>query len=133
LAERLRPTILSSYIGQSDLVGTGSLLRSMLETPSTTSSSIGSLILWGPPGCGKTTLARLIASQAEADFKELSATSSGTGDVRKVFEQAKNQLRLLGRRTILFIGAQQSWTCDEIINGILNIDPSCTDVVVCLE
>lgn len=134
LAERMRPTNLSRYVGQSDVVGPGSLLGSMLEnldqtTPSSSksehsgskmnteaSASLGSIIFWGPPGSGKTTLARLIAGRIEADFRELSATrhvllvqsrhcvmadclsrSSGAADVRKVFEQAKNQLRLTGR------------------------------------
>ncbi|WWD07998.1 hypothetical protein V865_006108 [Kwoniella europaea PYCC6329] len=99
LAERSRPTNLSSYIGQTDLVGPGSLLRARIEA----GEGVGSCILWGPPGCGKTTLARLIAKTADADFKELSATSSGTSDVRQVFEQAKNSLKLTGRRTILMI------------------------------
>ncbi|WVW78785.1 hypothetical protein I302_100747 [Kwoniella bestiolae CBS 10118] len=99
LAERSRPTTLSSYIGQTDLVGPGSLLRARIEA----GEGVGSCILWGPPGCGKTTLARLIAKTANADFKELSATSSGTSDVRQVFEQAKNSLKLTGRRTILMI------------------------------
>lgn len=92
LAERMRPTSLSGYVGQSGIVGPGSLLGSMLETlnqagssatetstaghrmSQENSSSLGSMILWGPPGSGKTTLARLIASKIEADFKELSAT-----------------------------------------------------------
>jgi putative ATPase len=105
LAERLRPTSLSNFVGQSDLVGEGSLLRSMLDTESgLNTATFGSIILWGPPGCGKTTMARLIATRADADFRELSATSAGTQDVRKVFEQARNQLKLLGRRTVLFIG-----------------------------
>ena len=104
LAERVRPTSLKTFVGQSDLVGQGSLLRSMLETESSSTAAFGSIILWGPPGSGKTTMARLIANRADADFRELSATSSGTADVRKVFEQARNQLKLLGRRTVLFIG-----------------------------
>ncbi|OCF41837.1 ATPase [Kwoniella heveanensis CBS 569] len=99
LAERSRPTSLSAYIGQTDLVGPGSLLRARIEA----GEGVGSCILWGPPGCGKTTLARLIAKTADADFKELSATSSGTSDVRTVFEQAKNSLKLTGRRTILMV------------------------------
>ncbi|WVR04386.1 hypothetical protein IAU60_001388 [Kwoniella sp. DSM 27419] len=99
LAERSRPTSLGSYIGQSDLIGPGSLLRARIEA----GEGVGSCILWGPPGCGKTTLARLIAKTANADFKELSATSSGTSDVRQVFEQAKNSLKLTGRRTILMV------------------------------
>ncbi|WRT65067.1 uncharacterized protein IL334_002009 [Kwoniella shivajii] len=99
LAERSRPTTLSTYIGQADLVGPGSLLRARIEA----GQGVGSCVLWGPPGCGKTTLARLIAKTADAEFKELSATSSGTSDVRQVFEQAKNSLRLTGRRTILMV------------------------------
>lgn len=65
--------------------------------------AIGSCIFWGPPGSGKTTLARLIATTCDADFREMSATSAGSADVRKVFEEAKNKLKLIGRRTILFL------------------------------
>ncbi|KAG1742850.1 DNA polymerase III, clamp loader complex, gamma/delta/delta subunit [Suillus lakei] len=67
------------------------------------SGLIGSLILWGPPGCGKTTLARLLARHVDCNFRELSATSSGTNDVRAVFEEAKATLSLTGRKTILFL------------------------------
>ncbi|ESK82413.1 replication-associated recombination protein a [Moniliophthora roreri MCA 2997] len=67
------------------------------------SGSLGSMILWGPPGCGKTTLARLIAKQTNSIFKELSATIVGINDVRPVFEEAKNTLSLTGRKTVLFL------------------------------
>lgn len=70
LAERSRPISLDTYIGQDDLVGPGSLLRARIEA----GEGVGSCILWGPPGCGKTTMARLIARTANAEFKELSAT-----------------------------------------------------------
>lgn len=75
----------------------------MLETSASGGLTIGSCIFWGPPGSGKTTLARLIAQTCDADFRELSATSAGSADVRKVFEEARNKLKLVGRRTILFL------------------------------
>ncbi|KAG1732196.1 DNA polymerase III, clamp loader complex, gamma/delta/delta subunit [Suillus paluster] len=77
LAERLRPQSLDEFFGQKHLTGPDSLLMNMLD-----SGIIGSLILWGPPGCGKTTLARLLARHVDCNFRELSATSSGTNDVR---------------------------------------------------
>nr|VWO95020.1 Uncharacterized protein [Ganoderma boninense] len=98
LAERLRPRILDEFVGQPHLTEPGSLLMSHLDRGAT-----GSIIFWGPPGCGKTTLARLLATHTDAVFKELSATDSGIGDVRKVVEEAKNLLALTGRRTVLFL------------------------------
>jgi len=98
LAERLRPTSLDEFIGQSHLLGPGSLMKNMLDT-----GSIGSMIFWGPPGCGKTTLARLLAKQTHATFRELSATVAGISDVRAIFEEAKGALSLTGRRTVLFL------------------------------
>ncbi|KAI0368277.1 P-loop containing nucleoside triphosphate hydrolase protein [Pilatotrama ljubarskyi] len=98
LAERLRPQSLEEFVGQPHLTGPGSLLMSQLERGAT-----GSIIFWGPPGCGKTTLARLLAKRTDAVFKELSATDSGIADVRVVVEEAKNLLALTGRRTILFL------------------------------
>lgn len=98
LAERLRPQCLDQFFGQKHLIGPDSILMSMLD-----SGIIGSLILWGPPGCGKTTLARLLARHMDYNFRELSATSSGTNDVRAVFEEAKGTLSLTGRKTILFL------------------------------
>jgi putative ATPase len=85
LAERLRPKKLDEFIGQRHLVGLGAVLRKMID-----SGNISSFILWGPPGVGKTTLARIIASQLERPFYTLSAVSSGVKDVREVIEKAKN-------------------------------------------
>ncbi|KAI0633589.1 P-loop containing nucleoside triphosphate hydrolase protein [Trametes polyzona] len=98
LAERLRPQSLEEFVGQPQLTEPGSLLMSQLDRGAT-----GSIIFWGPPGCGKTTLARLLAKRTNAVFKELSATDSGIADVRAVVEEAKNLLALTGRRTILFL------------------------------
>ncbi|KAG7455079.1 hypothetical protein MATL_G00252670 [Megalops atlanticus] len=102
LAELMRPSTLEEYFGQNKVVGENTLLRSLLE-----SQDIPSLILWGPPGCGKTTLAHIISSNSRksgaARFVTLSATSASTNDVREVIKQAQNELRLFRRKTILFI------------------------------
>ncbi|KAF8554702.1 P-loop containing nucleoside triphosphate hydrolase protein [Imleria badia] len=98
LAERLRPQSLDEFVGQKHLTGPHSLLRNLLE-----SGNLGGIIFWGPPGCGKTTLSRLLAREANCIFKEMSATSSGINDVRNVFEEAKGSLALTGRKTLLFL------------------------------
>ncbi len=95
LAERLRPKTLSDFVGQSHLTGPGSLLMNLVSRDSPYAS--GSIIFWGPPGCGKTTLARLLAHKTDAVFKELSATVIGINDVRQIFEEAKGLLNLTGR------------------------------------
>ncbi|MDE5971425.1 MAG: AAA family ATPase, partial [Muribaculaceae bacterium] len=79
LAERMRPVSLENYIGQTHLVGPGSILRRMIEQ-----QKVSSFILWGPPGVGKTTLARIIANTTNAPFYTLSAVSAGVQDVRAV-------------------------------------------------
>ena len=84
LAERLRPKTLNEYIGQKHLVGEGAILRQMIER-----GNLSSFILWGPPGVGKTTLARIIAHQLERPFYTLSAVTSGVKEVREVIEKAK--------------------------------------------
>ncbi|KIJ49622.1 hypothetical protein M422DRAFT_161447 [Sphaerobolus stellatus SS14] len=100
LAERFRPTDITEFIGQEHLIGPDSLLIHLLQGGQ---GSAGSMILWGPSGCGKTTLARILARRTDAVLKELSATSTGTNEVRSVFEEAKGLLALTGRKTILFL------------------------------
>jgi len=97
LADRVRPTRMATFIGQEHLTGKGKILASLLEK-----KQVFSMIFWGPPGTGKTTLARIIARASKADFHELSAVSSGVGALRKVITVARaNQEQ--GRTTILFI------------------------------
>ncbi len=98
LAARMRPRSLDEYVGQSELLGEGTLLRKAIEADKT-----GSLILFGPPGCGKTTLAEVIAAATEAVFVPMSAISAGKADIMKVIKDAEDQLRYYDKKTILFI------------------------------
>lgn len=98
LADRMRPRSLAEFVGQSHLVGEGRILRRLLEG----SANLPSLILWGAPGTGKTTLARLLAERTEARFVALSAVFSGVKDLRAAITDARRE-RQFGRRTILFI------------------------------
>ncbi len=98
LAERLRPQSLDDYIGQSHLVGDNGVFRKFIA-----SGSVPSFILWGPPGVGKTTLARIVANALDRPFYTLSAVTSGVKDVREVIEKAKNQHLFNARPAFLFI------------------------------
>lgn len=98
LAELLRPKVLSDVVGQTHLLGDGKPLKRAFE-----SGKLPSMILWGPPGVGKTTLARLIANTADADFIPISAVLSGIKDIRDAVAQAEHTLQQSGRKTILFV------------------------------
>ncbi|KAG7692520.1 hypothetical protein KL930_004496 [Ogataea haglerorum] len=98
LAERLRPSSLEDYVGQEHLVGEGGILRGFIQN-----DRVPSLILWGSPGTGKTTLARIISHATKSRFIELSATSNGINDCKRVFEEARNEDKLTKRHTIVFI------------------------------
>jgi len=98
LAEILRPKSLAEFLGQIDIVKENSAIWNLLK-----SERLFSLILWGPPGCGKTTLARIIAKETNSIFIELSAVSSGIKDIREAVDTAKQELRTSGKKTVLFI------------------------------
>ncbi|MDK2986584.1 MAG: putative ATPase, partial [Clostridia bacterium] len=98
LAERIRPTTLEDFIGQEHLVGKNKLLRRAIEV-----DRIGSAIFYGPPGSGKTTLAKIIAARTEANFVQLNAVTAGVKDLREVIKEAEERLGMYNEKTILFI------------------------------
>src|SRR5439155_10572095 len=98
LALRARPQTLDDFIGQRHVLGEGSVLRTAIEA-----DRMGSAILYGPPGSGKTTLARIVAAVTGAAFEELSAVSATVGEVREVISRARERLGATGQRTILFL------------------------------
>ena len=120
LAERMRPRSLDEIVGQQRVVGPGKALRRALEA-----GKVHSMVLWGPPGCGKTTLALLVARYAEAEFKAISAVLSGLPDVRKALAEAEANFAQ-GRRTVLFVDevhrfnkAQQDAFLPHIERGVI--------------
>ncbi|HET8696758.1 MAG TPA: AAA family ATPase, partial [Gammaproteobacteria bacterium] len=101
LAHRLRPETFDDFLGHDELLGPGKPLREAIER-----GSISSMVLWGPPGCGKTTLARLLARYTDREFVVFSAVTEGVPRVREIIREAEQRRQVEGRGTILF--------CDEI-------------------
>jgi len=128
LAARMRPRTLDEVVGQEHLVGPGKMLRRSIE-----SDRLSSMILWGPPGSGKTTLAEVIARYTQARFIRLSAVSAGVADLRKVVEEAK-RYRSMGKRTVLFIDeihrfnkAQQDAVLPHVEHGVVTLIGATTE------
>lgn len=129
LAERLRPESLDDFFGQSHLIGEGKPIRTMLGK-----GELVSMIFWGPPGVGKTTLALIIANAIKSDFMQLSAVSAGVKDVRAAIEKAEYNLERTGKRTILFIDeihrfnkSQQDSLLHSVEQGIITLIGATTE------
>lgn len=123
LATRMRPRSFEEFVGQDHILGPGKLLRRTIEA-----GKIGSVIFYGPPGSGKTSLARVIASVTQSAFVQLSAVTSGVGDIRSIGEAARQSLRAAGNRTVLFVDevhrfnkAQQDVLLPYVEKGVLSL------------
>ncbi len=129
LAARMRPRSLAEFVGQEHLVGEGRVLRKSIEA-----DQVPSIILWGPPGSGKTTLAYIIASMTESHFSPISAVSAGVADLRRIVEDAKERRGMHQQRTILFIDeihrfnkAQQDAVLPFVENGTITLIGATTE------
>lgn len=129
LAERIRPMTLEGFVGQKHLLGDGKPLRQLIEK-----DEVPSMILWGPPGSGKTTLARIIANVTEAEFFQLNAVSSGVKEVRSVIERAELNRTRLNKRSVLFIDeihrfnkAQQDALLHSVEEGVITLIGATTE------
>lgn len=129
LADKMRPRDFESFFGQEEIVGEESPLRKMIQD-----DSLGSIILWGPPGSGKTTLANIVAQKTSSKFIKFSAVSAGVKDIRRAVEQAKRLRKFSERRTILFLDeihrfnkAQQDRLLPHVESGILTLIGATTE------
>jgi putative ATPase len=129
LAERMRPTRLDDFVGQPEVTGPGSLLRQAIAN-----ERIFSIILWGPPGCGKTSLARIVARRSRSHFVHFSAVLSGVKEIRAVIEEARDQLQRHQKRTILFVDeihrfnkSQQDAFLHHVESGLLTLIGATTE------
>lgn len=129
LAERIRPKDLDQFVGQAHLLGEGKPLRILIKN-----DQVPSIIFWGPPGSGKTTLARIIANLTNADFYQLNAVASGVKEVREVIERAEKNLKSFNKRTILFIDeihrfnkVQQDALLHSVEDGVITLIGATTE------
>ncbi len=129
LAERLRPRTLEEFVGQDHLLGPNKILHTLLSR-----GTLPSLILWGPPGCGKTTLARLLASMVDANFVSFSAVLSGIPELRAIIQEAKDAKKMGGPRTVLFVDeihrfnkAQQDAFLPHVESGLITLIGATTE------
>ena len=129
LASRLRPRTLDEVVGQQHIIGKDKLLYRAIKA-----DKLGSVIFYGPPGTGKTTLAKVIANTTQADFKQINATVAGKKDMEEVVTEAKNNMGMYGRRTILFVDeihrfnkGQQDYLLPFVEDGTLTLIGATTE------